>query len=173
MKPRVAEGRRRPQPSSGELREPTQSRLPFRSGNSTVPACDTPAMATCAFNHPTDFAHGGSSSGDYWVRICRCSTASMTLIALLAGCAATLSDRAAKVADTDHASVAGCGFVGQVQGSSGWGNLAASTGMEYARNEARKEAAKLGATDIVWKPVSVGHSPYVSGVAYDCNLPRP
>ena len=31
MKPRFAEGRRRPQPSSGELREPTQSRLPLRS----------------------------------------------------------------------------------------------------------------------------------------------
>ena len=137
------------------------------------PRCDTRAMATYAFNHPTHFAQGGTWCGGYGVRICRCSAASMTVVVLLAGCATTLSDRAAKVADTDEASVAGCGFVGQVQGYSGRGNLAASTGMENARNEARKEAAKLGATDIVWKPVSVSYSPYVSGVAYDCNSPRP
>jgi hypothetical protein len=97
----------------------------------------------------------------------------MTLIALLAGCATALSARAAKVADADEASVAGCGFVGQVHGSSGWDNLAASTGMENARNEARKAAAKLGATDIVWKPVSVGYSPSATGVAYVCNPRQP
>jgi hypothetical protein len=93
----------------------------------------------------------------------------MILIALLAGCAATLSARAAKIADADEASVAGCEFVGQVKGSSGWGNLAASAGMENARNESREKAAKLGATDIVWRPVSVGYSRYVSGTAYVCN----
>jgi hypothetical protein len=136
------------------------------------PRCDTRAMATDAFNHPTDFGQGGTWCGDYAVRICRCFTASMTVIALLAGCATTLSDRAAKVADADEASVAGCGFVGQVKGYSGRGNLAASIGTENARNEARKQAAKLGATDIVWKRVSVSYSPYVSGVAYDCNSPR-
>jgi uncharacterized protein YceK len=97
----------------------------------------------------------------------------MTLIALLAGCATVLSARAAKIADTDEASVAGCEFVGQVKASSGWGNLAARTGMENARNEARVNAAKLGATDIVWRSVSVGSSPYVSGTAYVCNPPRP
>jgi hypothetical protein len=84
-----------------------------------------------------------------------------------------LSARAAKIADTDEASVAGCEFVGQVKGSSGWGNLAAPTGMEKARNEARVNAAKLGATDIVWRSVSVGYSPYMSGTAYVCNPPRP
>ena len=105
--------------------------------------------------------------------LCTRSIASMTLIALLAGCATVLSARAAKIADTDETSVAGCEFVGQVNGSSGWGNLAASTGMEKARNEARVNAAKLGATDIVWRSVSVGYSPYVSGTAYVCNRTRP
>src|SRR5690349_13736495 len=97
-----------------------------------------------------------------WTR----SIASMTLIALLAGCATMLSARAAKIADTDEVSLIGCEFVGQ-------GNLEASTGMEKARNEARENAAKLGATDIVWRSVSVGYSPYVSGTAYVCNPPRP
>src|SRR5215469_5823421 len=101
------------------------------------------------------------------------SIASMTLITLLAGCATILSGRAAKIADTDETSVSGCEFVGQVMGSSGWGNLATATGMEKARNEARMDAAKLGATDIVWRSVSVGYSPYVSGTAYVCNRPRP
>ena len=101
------------------------------------------------------------------------SIASMTLIALLTGCATVLTARAAKIADTDGASVAGCEFVGQVKGSSGWGTLAASTGMAKARNEAMENAAKLGATDIVWRSASVGYSPYMIGTAYDCNPPRP
>jgi hypothetical protein len=94
----------------------------------------------------------------------------MTLVAFLAGCASALSARAAKLADADEASVAGCEFVGQVQGFSGGGNLAGSTGMEDARNDARKEAAKFGATHIVWRSVG-GYSPYVRGQAYICNLP--
>ena len=96
------------------------------------------------------------------------SIASMTLIALLAGCSTVLSARAAKIADTDETSVAGCEFVGQVNG-----NLATSAGMEKARSEARVNAAKLGATDIVWRSVPVGYSPYVSGTAYVCEPPRP
>jgi len=84
-----------------------------------------------------------------------------------------LSVRAAKIADADEASVAGCEFVGQVKGSSGWGTLAASTGMEKARSEAMENAAKLGATDIVWRSVSGSYSPYVSGQAYVCNSSRP
>src|SRR5215813_3016293 len=101
------------------------------------------------------------------------SIASMSLIALVAGCATILSAKATKIADTDEASIAGCEFVGQVQGFSGWGNLATSTGVEKARNEARVNAAKLGATDIVWRSVPVGYSPYVSGTAYVCEPPRP
>jgi hypothetical protein len=88
-------------------------------------------------------------------------------MALLASCAATLSAQAAKIADADEASVARCEFLGQVQGY-----VAASTGKESARNEAREKAARLGATDIVWRPVSTGYSPYVSGRAYDCRPPR-
>ena len=93
--------------------------------------------------------------------------ASMTLMALLASCATTLSAQAANIADADQASVARCDFLGQVQGY-----VAASAGKESARTEAREKAAKLGATDIVWRPVSSSYSPYVSGRAYDCSPPR-
>ena len=91
----------------------------------------------------------------------------ITLTALLASCAAMPSPQAAKIADADQASVARCEFLGPVIG-----HLAAPTGKESARNEAREKAAKLGATDIVWRPVSYGYSPYVSGQAYDCRPPR-
>jgi hypothetical protein len=64
--------------------------------------------------------------------------------------------------------VTSCKYVGEVQGSSGWGNLAASAGMENAKNEARENAAKLGATHIVWGNIAGGYSPYVSGKAYKC-----
>ena len=114
--------------------------------------------------------HAHASTKDR--KLCTRSIASVTVIALLAGCAATLSARAAKIEDADEASVAGCEFLGQVKGYSGWGNLAASTGMENARNESRDKAAKLGATDIVWRSASVDYSPYVSGTAYICNPPR-
>ncbi len=64
--------------------------------------------------------------------------------------------------------VISCKYVGEVQGSSGWGNLAASAGMENAKNEARENAAKLGATHVVWNNIAGGYSPYVSAKAYKC-----
>ena len=89
-------------------------------------------------------------------------------ITIFAGCATTPSVDAARVADADEKSVADCRFVGEVQGSSGWGNLAASAGMENAKNEAREKAAKFGATNIIWQTVSGRYSPYASGRAYAC-----
>ncbi|MBT2144199.1 DUF4156 domain-containing protein [Rhodanobacter sp. LX-100] len=83
-------------------------------------------------------------------------------------CATTPSASALRVADADQSMVAGCKFVGEIQGSSGWGGVAASTGMENARNEAREKAAKLGATNIVWQSIAGGYAPYVSGRAYSC-----
>ena len=64
--------------------------------------------------------------------------------------------------------VASCKYLADVQGSSGWGNLAASAGMENSKNEARENAAKLGATHVVWNQVSGGYAPYATGKAYKC-----
>jgi len=48
---------------------------------------------------------------------------------IMTGCATTLSTNAMKVQDADATIVGRCNLIGDVQGSSGWGNLAASAGM--------------------------------------------
>jgi hypothetical protein len=87
---------------------------------------------------------------------------------IASGCATTLSPSATRILDADAKMVEGCTYVGDVHGSSGWGNLAASTGIQNAKNEAVEKAAALGATHILWTNISGGYSPYVSGRAYIC-----
>jgi len=93
---------------------------------------------------------------------------SMSVILILPGCATTLSQSAARVKDADMRMVENCQYVGEVHGSSGWGNLAASTGIENAKNETREKVAAMGASHVVWAGISGGYSPYVSGKAYLC-----
>ena len=90
------------------------------------------------------------------------------LLVAISGCATVPSPAANTVTDADQQSVRNCKFVGSVSGTSGWGNLAASTGITNAKNEAREHAARLGATHIVWLSVVGGYSPSVSGNAYAC-----
>lgn len=93
-----------------------------------------------------------------------------SLIAFLfTGCATTLSTSAQRVKTSDPSEVSGCKLVADVHGSSGWGNLAASTGMQNAKNEALEQAASAGATHIVWTNVAGGYSPFATGNAYRCN----
>lgn len=87
----------------------------------------------------------------------------------LSGCATSLSPRASKIQDADQHLVAGCKFVGSVTGTSGMGNIAAATGINNAKNEAREQAVRLNATHIVWFSVAGGYTPTVSGNAYKCN----
>ena len=90
------------------------------------------------------------------------------LLVTTAGCATSLSSRAMKVQDADMTIMERCKFVGDVQGSSGWGNLAASAGMQNAKNEAREQASELGATHVIWTSVAGGYSPFATGKAYMC-----
>lgn len=94
----------------------------------------------------------------------------LVLIATLAvsGCATTLSSAARSVKESDEKGVADCKFVGSVEGSSGFGNLAAKVGMQNAKNEAIEKAAKLSATHIVFGEVRGGFSPSAQGRAYHC-----
>lgn len=87
---------------------------------------------------------------------------------LVSACATTLSPAARQVRVADTSMVSDCTFLGNAQGSSGWGNLAASTGMQNARNEAREQAADMGATHVVWENVEGGYSPSAFGKAYRC-----
>lgn len=86
----------------------------------------------------------------------------------VSSCATAPSAAAGRVQEADTQMVASCKYLGEVQGSSGWGNLAASAGMENSKNEARENAAKLGATHVVWNQVSGGYAPYATGKAYKC-----
>ena len=88
---------------------------------------------------------------------------------LLISCATKLSEQAAMIKDIDIMKTNDCTYVGDVDGTSGLGELSASTGISNAKNEAREKAAKLGATHIAWKVVNGGYSPFVSGQAYQCN----
>lgn len=56
-------------------------------------------------------------------------------------------------------------FLGEVQGSSGWGNLASSTGMQNAKNEVHEMAAEMGATHVIWSGAQVRYSPFATGNA--------
>jgi hypothetical protein len=84
------------------------------------------------------------------------------------GCATGLSAAGAKIRDADPETIEGCRYLGEVHGSSGWGNLAASTGIQNAKNEAIESAVAMGATHILWTNIAGGYSPYVSGRAYTC-----
>ncbi|MDA8179564.1 MAG: hypothetical protein M0T69_08520 [Deltaproteobacteria bacterium] len=90
------------------------------------------------------------------------------LTLIISGCATSRSVGASRIQEADPAMVSGCKYLGEVHGSSGWGNLAASVGMENAKNEAWERASELGATHIVWNQIMGGYSPSVSGKAYLC-----
>jgi len=87
---------------------------------------------------------------------------------VVVGCATTRSKEGMKIQEADEATVINCKYAGDVHGSSGWGNLAASTGIQNAKNEGMEMAARLGASHVVWTTVTGGYSPFVSGRAYLC-----
>lgn len=64
--------------------------------------------------------------------------------------------------------VEGCQYIAHVTGTSGWGGVAASTGIANAKEEAKQQAIDSGATHIVWQDVSGGFSPNVSANSYKC-----
>ncbi len=87
----------------------------------------------------------------------------------LSGCATTLSSAARSIVPADEKMVASCQFVGDVEGSSGWGGVAATTGMENSKYEALEKAASLRATHVLWVNVSGNYTPHAHGKAYKCH----
>ena len=83
---------------------------------------------------------------------------------LLVGCATVPTG----IADADESRVAGCRYLGDVTGTSGWGGVAAGPGMDNARNDARAQAARLGATHVVWQAITGGYGSSAHGRAYAC-----
>ena len=95
----------------------------------------------------------------------KCFIASLSL--MLAGCAYEPSYRARYVRPAYPEMVVDCTFVGGVTGTS---HLAYTPlGQQKAKYHAMDEAAKLGATHIVWVDLSQQAVPTAKGRAYICD----
>ena len=87
---------------------------------------------------------------------------------LLAGCATVETTAMKNIHEVDE-KPANCSMVAKVYGSSGIGGIAASTGVQNAKNEALAQAVAAGATHILWVEISSGFShQHVIGNAYRC-----
>ncbi|HEY6895333.1 MAG TPA: hypothetical protein VI258_14255 [Rhodanobacteraceae bacterium] len=72
------------------------------------------------------------------------------------------------VADADEAKVAHCTFLKDIEGRSVFGERLKEPAVKKAREDARGQAAKAGATDIVWGKVSSTDITTVAAKAYRC-----
>lgn len=98
------------------------------------------------------------------------------LLVLLAGaCASTPSPEAMAILEADEAAVERCSFLAHVSGSSMLGGAVQRRARENARASALDDAAKLGATHIVWSSVesTVTNGARAQGRAYRCATSRP
>jgi hypothetical protein len=75
---------------------------------------------------------------------------------------------AAKIADANETDVAHCTFVKDIDGRSVFGERLKGPAIEKAKEDARGEAAKLGATHIVWGKPNSTDVTTISGKAYRC-----
>lgn len=88
---------------------------------------------------------------------------------MLGACSTAPTERAAQVKDADAKMVEACTYVGDVEGTSIWGGPGGhGAAMNNSKNEARDQAAKLGATHVVWSPMSQSTLTAISGRAYRC-----
>ena len=101
-----------------------------------------------------------------------CFVSALALFSL-SGCAAPISQAGKSVIDVNIIDVQelkehGCENFGDLEASSGWGNAMAAVGIRSAKNTIRNEAAKRGATHVVWTNQSGGFVSFVHGRAYRC-----
>lgn len=76
---------------------------------------------------------------------------------------------AGDIRDADDHMVQNCEYLQDVQGKSGWGGaFGTGAGINGAKKSARKQAAKLGATHIVWGQITPSGMTYIQGRAYRC-----
>ncbi len=95
----------------------------------------------------------------------------MSSIAIAMGVAllgAAMPARAEKIIDATDADVAHCTFLKDVDGRSVFGERLKGPAVEKAKEDARGEAAKLGATHIVWGKPNSTDVTTITGKAYHC-----
>lgn len=73
-----------------------------------------------------------------------------------------------KVADATEAQVASCTFVQDVNGRAIWGERLKEQGITRAKEDARDQAAKAGATHVVWGEIKSTDVTTAAGKAYRC-----
>jgi len=74
-----------------------------------------------------------------------------------------------KVTDATEAQVVNCTFVQDVNGRAIWGERLKEQGVTRAKEDARFQAAKAGATCIVWGKISSTDVTTAAGKAYRCS----
>jgi len=85
---------------------------------------------------------------------------------LLTGCIYWTNDKSTNILEVPSKNVATCKLLGEVYGESNIPFL--SVGYKIAKDKAKLEATKLGATHIYWHEVSTGLRQYLLGRAYLC-----
>lgn len=93
--------------------------------------------------------------------------ASLLTVALLcAGMGIAGAD--SHVADADEADVAHCTFLKDIEGRSVFGERLKEQAVKKAKEDARGQAAKTGATHVVWGKVSSTDITTIAAKAYRC-----
>ncbi len=88
---------------------------------------------------------------------------------LLASCATTPVASSSSVRPASADAVAGCEYLDDLVGASGWYGVAASRGAENARADLLRKAESLGATHVVWADASSQYGgTSVEAKAYRC-----
>lgn len=96
------------------------------------------------------------------------SCAAMAAFAVLLSTQADPAKGNDAVVDADAAQVSHCTFVEDVDGRSVFGERLKQAGVSKAKEDARSQAAKAGATHVVWGKVSSTDVTTVTGKAYRC-----
>lgn len=92
----------------------------------------------------------------------------LLLFSLLAGCAASLSPEAERIAEVRAQEVTDCELVARITGTSEGVFLSDTSLRHRARNAALEKAVEANATHVVWTNLEDERSSYVSGDAYRC-----
>lgn len=101
--------------------------------------------------------------------IARQATVLVAATAILSGCAANMSQEAARIVEAHPSEVEGCEPAGSVYGSSSGFHWSQGEAMAAARNNALESAARRDATHVVWQHDEGSITPEVSGTAYRCS----
>ena len=83
-------------------------------------------------------------------------------------CVAQAAHTAPKIVDADETAVAHCTFLRDVNGRSVFGERLKGPAVEKAKESARADAAKAGATHIVWGKPESSDITTIAGKAYRC-----